>query len=89
MATLPRLRPQQFYDLVIEVALIRPGPIQGGSVHPYLRRHDGLEEAAIDYVPLAGSRERPWEGRKPGRNPRLPTRIASKYLRRVVLNMPC
>ena len=42
MATLPRLRPQQFYDLVIEVALIRPGPIQGGSVHPYLRRHDGL-----------------------------------------------
>jgi error-prone DNA polymerase len=44
MATLPRLRPQQFYDLVIEVALIRPGPIQGGSVHPYLRRHDGLED---------------------------------------------
>jgi len=38
MATLPRLRPQQFYDLVIEVALIRPGPIQGGSVHPYVRR---------------------------------------------------
>ena len=43
MATLPRLRPQKFYDLVIEVALIRPGPIQGGLVHPYLRRHDGLE----------------------------------------------
>ncbi|MGH3232491.1 MAG: error-prone DNA polymerase, partial [Streptosporangiaceae bacterium] len=49
MATLPRLRPQQFYDLVIEVALIRPGPIQGGSVHPYLRRHDGLEEAAMPH----------------------------------------
>src|SRR5271166_2054316 len=49
MATLPRLRPQQFYDLVVEVALIRPGPIQGGSVHPYLRRHDGLEEAAMPH----------------------------------------
>src|SRR5581483_3346464 len=45
----PRLRPQQFYDLVIEVALIRPGPIQGGSVHPYLRRHDGLEEAVMPH----------------------------------------
>jgi error-prone DNA polymerase len=49
MATLPRLRPQQFYDLVIEVALIRPGPIQGGSVHPYLRRRDGLEETAMPH----------------------------------------
>ncbi len=49
MATLPRLRPQQFYDLVIEVALIRPGPIQGGSVHPYLRRHDGRQEAAMPH----------------------------------------
>ncbi len=49
MATLPRLRPQQFYDLVIEVALIRPGPIQGGSVHPFLRRHDGLEEATMPH----------------------------------------
>ncbi len=43
MATLPRLRPRTFYDLVIEVALIRPGPIQGGSVHPYLRRRNGEE----------------------------------------------
>ncbi len=43
MATLPRLRPRHFYDLVIEVALIRPGPIQGGSVHPYLRRRNGEE----------------------------------------------
>ncbi|HSL59967.1 MAG TPA: error-prone DNA polymerase [Acidimicrobiales bacterium] len=43
MATLPRLRPRTFYDLVVEVALIRPGPIQGGSVHPYLRRRDGRE----------------------------------------------
>jgi error-prone DNA polymerase len=44
MATLPRLRPRCFYDLVVEVALIRPGPIQGGSVHPYIRRRKGLEE---------------------------------------------
>lgn len=43
MATLPRLRPRNFYDLVVEVALIRPGPIQGGSVHPYLRRRSGKE----------------------------------------------
>jgi error-prone DNA polymerase len=44
MATLPRLKPRTFYDLVVEVALIRPGPIQGGSVHPYIRRRNGLEE---------------------------------------------
>ncbi len=44
MATLPRLRPRKFYDLVVEVALIRPGPIQGGSVHPFIRRRNGLEE---------------------------------------------
>jgi error-prone DNA polymerase len=43
MATLPRLKPRSFYDLVVEVALIRPGPIQGGSVHPYIRRRDGVE----------------------------------------------
>ncbi|MFZ4432733.1 MAG: error-prone DNA polymerase [Microthrixaceae bacterium] len=43
MATLPRLRPRCFYDLVVEVALIRPGPIQGGSVHPYIRRRRGEE----------------------------------------------
>jgi error-prone DNA polymerase len=49
MATLPRLRPRRFYDLVIEVALIRPGPIQGGSVHPYLRRRDGLEETVMPH----------------------------------------
>src|SRR5205814_3774172 len=45
MATLPRLKPRNFYDLVVEVALIRPGPIQGGSVHPYIRRRNGLEPA--------------------------------------------
>jgi error-prone DNA polymerase len=43
MATLPRLKPRRFSDLVVEVALIRPGPIQGGSVHPYIRRRNGLE----------------------------------------------
>jgi error-prone DNA polymerase len=41
LATLPRLKPREFYDLVVEVALIRPGPIQGGSVHPYLKRRAG------------------------------------------------
>jgi error-prone DNA polymerase len=43
MATLPRLKPKRFYDLVVEIALIRPGPIQGGSVHPYIRRRNGVE----------------------------------------------
>ncbi|PKQ26029.1 MAG: error-prone DNA polymerase [Actinobacteria bacterium HGW-Actinobacteria-4] len=43
-ATLPRLRPRRFYDIVIEVALIRPGPIQGGAVHPYINRVRGREE---------------------------------------------
>ena len=41
LGTLPRLKPREFYDLVVEVALIRPGPIQGGSVHPYIRRRNG------------------------------------------------
>jgi error-prone DNA polymerase len=43
MSMLPRLAPREFYDLVIEVAIVRPGPIQGGMVHPYLRRRQGLE----------------------------------------------
>jgi len=43
MSMLPRLKPASFYDLVIEVAIVRPGPIQGGMVHPYLRRRQGLE----------------------------------------------
>jgi error-prone DNA polymerase len=43
MSMLPRLKPRSFYDLVIEVAIVRPGPIQGGMIHPYLRRRDGLE----------------------------------------------
>ena len=47
MSMLPRLKPKTFYDLVIEVAIVRPGPIQGDMVHPYLRRRDGKE--AVDY----------------------------------------
>ena len=43
MAFLPRMRPRQFYDLVIEVAIVRPGPIQGGMVHPYIKRRNGEE----------------------------------------------
>lgn len=43
MSMLPRLKPECFYDLVIEIAIVRPGPIQGGMVHPYLRRRQGLE----------------------------------------------
>ena len=43
MSMLPRLKPREFYDLVIEVAIVRPGPIQGGMVHPYLRRRQGLD----------------------------------------------
>ncbi|GAA2025487.1 error-prone DNA polymerase [Catenulispora yoronensis] len=52
MSTLPRLRPKTFYDLVVEVALIRPGPIQGGAVHPYLRRRNGDEEVAYPHESL-------------------------------------
>jgi error-prone DNA polymerase len=47
MSMLPRLRPRSFYDLVIEVAIVRPGPIQGDMVHPYLRRRSGIE--AVEY----------------------------------------
>ena len=46
MAMLPRIKPQTFYDLVIEVAIVRPGPIQGDMVHPYLRRREGKEPVA-------------------------------------------
>src|SRR5436853_4035207 len=47
MTMLPRLKPREFYDLVIEVAIVRPGPIQGDMVHPYLRRRSGKE--AVEY----------------------------------------
>jgi len=57
MATLPRLKPRRFYDLVVEVALIRPGPIQGGSVHPYIRRHNG-EKYEHDHPLMAKALEK-------------------------------
>jgi error-prone DNA polymerase len=47
MSMLPRLKPKDFYDLVIEIAIVRPGPIQGDMVHPYLRRRDGIE--SVEY----------------------------------------
>ncbi|TCP49384.1 DnaE-like error-prone DNA polymerase [Tamaricihabitans halophyticus] len=57
LATLPRLKPRKFYDLAVEVALIRPGPIQGDSVHPYIRRHNGEETWEVEHellVPALG-----------------------------------
>ncbi|MGL4404457.1 MAG: error-prone DNA polymerase, partial [Notoacmeibacter sp.] len=56
MNMLPRMKPRKFYDLVIEVAIVRPGPIQGDMVHPYLRRRDGIEQVeypspALDHGP--------------------------------------
>jgi error-prone DNA polymerase len=52
MAMLPRLRPRVFYDLVVQVAIVRPGPIQGDMVHPYLRRRDGLEPIELPHPDL-------------------------------------
>ena len=58
MATLPRLRPRCFYDLAVEIALIRPGPIQGDSVHPYIRRRHGLEPVTYPHPILTEALER-------------------------------
>ena len=58
MSMLPRLAPRQFYDLVIEVAIVRPGPIQGGMVHPYLRRRQGLEPVTYPSDAVRGVLER-------------------------------
>ena len=58
MSTLPRLRPRTFYDLVVEIALIRPGPIQGGSVHPYIRRRNGQEPVTYLHPLLENSLEK-------------------------------
>jgi error-prone DNA polymerase len=55
MSMLPRLQPRTFYDLVVEVAIVRPGPIQGDMVHPYLRRRKGMEP--IDYPQSKSERE--------------------------------
>ncbi len=58
MSMLPRLKPRCFYDLVIEVSIVRPGPIQGGMVHPYLRRRSGLEEVTYPHPLLEPILER-------------------------------
>jgi error-prone DNA polymerase len=58
MSMLPRLRPATFYDLVIEVAIVRPGPIQGGMVHPYLRRRRGEEAVTYPSAPVRKVLER-------------------------------
>jgi error-prone DNA polymerase len=58
MGTLPRLAPKNFYDIVVEVALIRPGPIQGGSVHPYIERAKGREKVTFLHDSLRPSLER-------------------------------
>jgi error-prone DNA polymerase len=58
MTMLPRLRPRCFYDLVVQVAIVRPGPIQGGMVHPYLRRRQGLEPAECPKEELKPALER-------------------------------
>ena len=58
MAMLPRLKPRCFYDLVIEVAIVRPGPIQGGMVHPYLRRRQGLEKVIFPKEEIKPALER-------------------------------
>ena len=60
MATLPRFGLRTFYDLVIEVALIRPGPIQGRSVHPYLRRRNEVEKVTYLHPLLEKSLKKPW-----------------------------
>ncbi len=58
IGTLPRLKPRCFYDLAIEIALIRPGPIQGGAVHPYVRRATGRESVTYDHPSLKPVLER-------------------------------
>ena len=58
MAMLPRLRPRNFYDLVIEISIVRPGPITGGMVHPYLRRRQGKEEVSYPHQLLRPVLER-------------------------------
>ncbi len=58
MAMLPRMKPRRFYDLVIEVAIVRPGPIQGGMVHPYLRRRTQVEPVTYPSEEVRGVLER-------------------------------
>ena len=67
MSMLPRLKPRCFYDLVIEVAIVRPGPIQGDMVHPYLRRRIRPGERRIPLPGIKGRAEQdPWRSAVPG-----------------------
>ena len=67
MGMLPRLQPREFYDLVVEIALVRPGPIQGGAVHPYVRRKRGEEAITL---PAPAARSRCWSARSASRSSR-------------------
>ncbi|WP_157772781.1 hypothetical protein, partial [Pseudoponticoccus marisrubri] len=58
MSMLPRLQPRNFYELTIEIAIVRPGPIQGGMVHPYLKRKQGLEPVTYPHENLRPVLER-------------------------------
>lgn len=58
MSMLPRLKPEKYYDLVIQIAIVRPGPIQGDMVHPYLQRRHGLEAVSYPSTAVAGVLER-------------------------------
>ncbi|WP_062208305.1 error-prone DNA polymerase [Aureimonas sp. AU12] len=60
MTMLPKLRPKEFYDLVVQVAIVRPGPIQGNMVHPYLKRRMGLEKVDYPSLELKAVLERTW-----------------------------
>jgi error-prone DNA polymerase len=65
MAMLPRLRPREFYDLVVEVAIVRPGPIQGGMVHPYLKSRQEKRQAEAKGLPFHIDYPKPGPGRDP------------------------
>ena len=94
MSMLPRLRPASFYDLVIEVAIVRPGPIQGGMVHPYLRRRRGAEavvypsaavgegaEPHAGRADLPGAGDAARDGRGRASRPAKPTGCAARWRR--------
>lgn len=87
MAMLPRLKPRTFYDLVIEVAIIRPGPIQGDMVHPYLRRREGKEKPHFPTPELWNgcrcfrSRRCGWPSSAPDSRPARPINCAGRWRR--------
>ena len=67
MSMLPRMKPKEFYDIVIQVAIVRPGPIQGDMVHPYLRRREGKEKVEFPSAELrGGARQDPGRAALPG-----------------------